>query len=325
MKLFVHVYEGVPAITVEVDSIDEPFDTLKHKAKKLANLSPEQPVMLLTEVLSLGQKIGLSVVGYDPFPLVPSPPPSIDPDQLQINIRFLYENNKTHSVEVLRSQTILNLKSLMFNKEKEAIGAPSSQRFFFAGMLLEHPHTLAYYNIYEGSTLDLVRLCQDEVIVTIQTISGKTFPVDIYYCRTSRNMKDLIQQQQGIPIDQNHKLCYNGEVLDDNRRLRYYQISNRSTLLLVDEDSLIPRMLHINVEIVATGKIVRLQVKSSDTIKTVKAKIQDQEDIPIAKQMLYLPERRLMDDSTLADYYIWDNSTFYLAQSQTQTPPPPPG
>lgn len=181
----------------------------------------------------------------------------------------------------------------------------------YRGKELNNQFPLIFYNVQEGDSLFLqpTEIGRIQVVVELiesNMVEGKCDTVlerliiEVDKWDTIRTVIDKLQEKS-IGVD---KLYFNKELLQNNRFLISYDVQNQ---FIIQAFAILVYFKML------TGINFTQYVQKSDTIKSIKAKLQDRKDIPSDQQLLFWNGYILDDGRTIADYNIQNKSTLHLA------------
>jgi len=145
--------------------------------------------------------------------------------------------------------------------------------------------------------------------IFVKNLHGRTLTLEVEPHDSVEEIKTKIEEKDGMP-PYRQRLIWCGKQLEDERCLADYGIQKESTLHLCLRWNF---GIKIFIKTFANrGKTFTLTVDPTDTIESVKVKIQEKEGAPASQQRLVWGAKQLEGGKTVYDYNIKNNSTLYL-------------
>ncbi|PKU84467.1 polyubiquitin [Dendrobium catenatum] len=226
-----------------------------------------------------------------------------EPSKKKIKVSFKVIRSLT--LDVLSSDTIGSIKDKIYRIEGTSV---NQQELFFAGNHLEDTKALSDYIVSTDSDSTIDVWVEGRMPISIKIPSmEKTLPLNVKFVETVKKLKVMIQDEVGIPSDQ-QLLIFCGKTLKDDELLIACGIIKDSTVYVM-LNPLAELLLYVHM---ACDNAFSLEVKAGYTISDVKVIVESLRGIPASQIKVFHDEVELQDSFTLSFYKIKHQSVLHL-------------
>lgn len=209
----------------------------------------------------------------------------------ETNIMLLMELNKT----------IADLKTKLFEQYQLPLGTQFIKRSWAT---MEDNVPLSSLRVDDAHYIELD--LEVRFSLRLEVFTGVSFQLEVAGNEQVDRLYAEVNRQARVPYHR-QEIVYGDHVLEMGTRISEYNVPDQATLLVNLRNYQVMVFLKT-----LTGQTIMLTVTPRDTVAQVKAMIEQQEGIPVAKQRLIFVGNQLHDDHYFLDYRIEHESAVHL-------------
>lgn len=144
--------------------------------------------------------------------------------------------------------------------------------------------------------------------IIIKMMNGTSHTLTVDPRDTVGSLKNLIQQELGVPPEKQKLRAQRTQLSDDSKPVGHYvsQPGSQVSLLVTEPDTIQVFLSNAN------GKTSTYKIKPDETVRVFKSRVEAREGVEVSQQNLVYEGKMMMDERKLADYNIRKNTTIYL-------------
>ena len=212
-------------------------------------------------------------------------------------------------VQVTPDDTVENVKVKIHERQRIS---PESQKIKYAGRELENHTRLGDLNVHTSTTFYLEVIQPPKIFV--KPLMGEAMALDFDPNVTVAEVKSGIQEKLGISSNQ-ISLLFGGKELDDEQVLSSHGIQDKSTIYMYSTVGAEPILF---VKVPSLQKTILLDYDPEETVRSVKRKLLEKEQISFDQQKLLFEGVHLEDNKTLGSYDIPHEGAIDLIVTETK-------
>lgn len=220
---------------------------------------------------------------------------------LEVRVRVNRGDGDVLVVEIGHNQTVADLKTKLCECQDLAVDTQSLKQ-----LCVTLSDDIILSSLRADSLFIVELQLEIQFSLRLEIFTGVAFELEVSSNELVDTLYAEVNRRARVPYHR-QEIVYSGSILEIGTRISDYNVPHQATLAVNLRNYQMTVFLKT-----LTGQTIMITVTPRDTVAQVKAKIEQQEGIPVAKQRLIFVGNQLHDDHYFLDYRIEHESAVHL-------------